>query len=66
MDSNGVSTSNSANYSDQTAEVSPKGGSVGESSQNSLNSGLGYIVICPASCYVVHLEHNMFIYIFCC
>ena len=30
-----------------SAEVTPKGSLVGESSQNWLNSGLGIIVICP-------------------
>ena len=36
-----------ANYSDQTAEVTPNGGLLRESTQNPLNSGLGITVICP-------------------
>ena len=42
-----------ATYSDQTAEVAPEGSLVGESSQNSLNLGLGIIVICP-ELFIVH------------
>ena len=39
-----------ANDNDQPAEVTLNGGLVRESPQNSVNSGLGIILICPDEC----------------
>ena len=43
-----------------SAEVTPKGSLVGESSQNRLNSGLGIIVICPEFSLNLHESKKTF------